>query len=941
MTPYEFVAKWRGNTSTERQSYQQHFLDLCALAGHPTPAELDPENKFFTFEAGAAKQAGGNGFADVWYKGHFAIEYKGPDGNRDKAYAQLLQYRESLENPPLLIVGNTQALTIHTNFTGTAKKVVTVTLDDLLTPEGMQRIRNVFYNQSAFRPDKTAEQVTEDAAAQFGRLATHLAKWGHSPHDVAHYLIRLLFCLFSEDIDLLPKDLFTRMVEAGRRDNGRFNRQVRQLFNAMAEGKDFGLDQIRYFDGGLFDDDTSLDLDSDGIAILQGITQLDWSAIEPAILGTLFTRSLDPSKRSQLGAHYTSKDDILLIVEPVLMAPLRREWAEVKAKALELAQRRQAAQSRAAATRNQNELSSVILGFAQKLATVSVLDPACGSGNFLYVALRLLLELWKEVSIFAGEVGLSQVSPLPGLSPSPEQLYGIEINDYAHELAQATVWIGYLQWLHENGYGFLSEPILKPLDNIKQMDAILAYDADGKPVEPEWPAADVIIGNPPFLGLRRSGKSDIPEAYFHSIQSLYRGRVPGDADLVCYWFERARQMVSEEKVHRAGLLATNSIRGGVNRVVLNRIKTTGDIFLAWSDRPWILDGAAVRISVVGFDDGSETQKQLDGRQVKTINSDLSSAIDITVARPLVENAGIAFLGFAKGGPFDVTEAIAEQMLQQSNLNPNGQQNSNVLRILVNGIDVLRRPRQMWVIDFTGLSLSEAAGYHLPFEYALNKVKPAREKNPEERTRSNWWLFRRPGTDMRNAIAGKERYIVTVLVSKHLLFAYLDKKCLPDGALGVFARDDDYFFGVLHSQLHRLWALRMCTWMGVGNDPRYTPTTTFETFPLPWPPGKEPTDDARVQAIAAAAKELVELRDAWLNPAGLDEKALSKRTLTNLYNERPDWLRAAHSRLDAAVFAAYGWPADLSDEEILARLLALNLERATKGMNAIIVNASHV
>ncbi len=554
MNPQEFVAKWRGNTSTERQVSQEHFLDVCALVGHPSPTALDGEGKFFTFEAGATKQSGGQGWADVWYKGHFAIEYKGPDKSLERAYEQLLQYRESLENPPLLITGNTQEYFIHTNFTNSVKRVVHVTLDDLLTPQGIQHIRSLFYNPEAFRPELTAAQVTEEAATRFAHLAEHLRKWSYAPHDIAHYLIRLLFCLFAEDIGLLPRDLFTKMVDGGRRNPSGFNRQVRQLFNAMAVGDNFGADEIKYFDGGLFDDATVLDMDIDGIRILHGITQLDWSAIEPAIFGTLFTRSLDPAQRAKLGAQYTSKEDILLIVEPVLMAPLRRAWETVKQQATELAQKRDMAPTRAVATRAANEIRSLVEGFAQKLASIRVLDPACGSGNFLYVSLRLLLTLWKEVAIFASEMGLSMLSPLPGLAPSPEQLYGIEINDYAHELAQATVWIGYLQWLHDNGYGFVSEPILKPLDNIKHMDAILAYDADGKPVEPEWPEAEVIVGNPPFLGAARL-RMELGDLCVEHISTLYGSKLPA-CDLVCYWFEKARDHIAMGKASRAGLLAT-------------------------------------------------------------------------------------------------------------------------------------------------------------------------------------------------------------------------------------------------------------------------------------------------------------------------------------------------------------------------------------------------
>ena len=920
MTPQEFVAKWRGSTSTERQAYQQHFIDLCRLVQHPTPAELDPDNKFFTFEAGATKQSGGQGWADVWYKGHFAIEYKGPAGDLDKAYSQLLQYRESLENPPLLIVSNIQSLVIHTNFTGTAKRIVTVTLDDLLTPQGLQQIRNIFYNPEAFRPEKTAAQVTEEAAAQFGRLAAHLARWGYSPHDVAHYLIRLLFCLFSEDIDLLPRELFTRMVESGRRNAGGFNRQVKLLFHAMAEGDYFGEHQIRYFDGGLFDDDTVLDMDGDGINILHGITQLDWSAIEPVILGTLFTRSLDPSKRAQLGAHYTSKDDILLIVEPVLMAPLRREWEAIKAQARDLAQKRSTASTRAVATRIQNELQSLIMGFVREIRAMRVLDPACGSGNFLYIALRLLLDLEKEVSNFCGEVGLQPFFP----EVSPAQLYGIEINNYAHELAQATVWIGYLQWLHENGYGFPGEPILKPLDNIKQMDAILAYNADGKPVEPEWPEAEVVVGNPPFLGDKKM-ISELGEKYVFDLRSLYRQRIPGQSDLVCYWLERARAEISAGAVRRAGLIATNSIRGGLNRQTIERILETGGIFMAWSDRPWVLEGAAVRVSMIGFDNGAETTKVLDGQLVHQIHSDLSYSTDFNSARELDENRYLCFIGMQRNGHFELTDTEANELLRAA-ANSNQMPNSDVIKPWINALDITERPRNMWIIDFgSDTPLEKACKYLEPFHLVETRVKPLRITLRRKSYRERWWLFAEARPGLRKAIAGLHRYIATPLVSKHRVFQWFGTEVVPENLIVVIARSDDYFFGLLHSSPHELWVLRKGTTL--EDRPRYSQATTFMTFPFPWPPGKEPQDDPRVQAIAQAAKELVRQRDAWLNPPGLDEKELDKRTLTNLYNQRPAWLDEAHMRLDAAVFDAYGWPHDLSDEEILARLLALNLERA--------------
>jgi type II restriction/modification system DNA methylase subunit YeeA len=927
MTPHEFVHKWRGSTSTERQVYQQHFLDLCRLVGHPTPAELDPQNQFFTFEAGAAKAGGGQGFADVWYKGHFAVEYKGPHGDLDKAYVQLLQYRESLENPPLLVVSNIQTLVIHTNFTGTAKRVVTIALDDLLTAGGLQALRNLFYNPEAFRPEKTAAQVTEEAAQQFGTLAAHLGAQGHHPHAVAHYLIRLLFCLFAEDIDLLPRELFTRLVERGRRDPQLFNRQIKLLFGAMAEGDAFGEHQIRYFDGGLFDGDVTLPLDAAGLAILHGITQLDWAAIEPAIFGTLFTRSLDPGQRAKLGAQYTSKEDILLIVEPVLMAPLRREWAAVQAEARELAARRSAPNTTGAVrTRLQNELSGRVQGYAQQLASTRVLDPACGSGNFLYVSLGLLLELWKEVSIFAGEVGLSLLSPLPGLAPSPLQLYGIEINDYAHELAQATVWIGYLQWLHANGFGFPEEPILKPLDNIRHMDAILAYDDQGRPIEPEWQAAEVIVGNPPFLGNKRM-RTELGDEYVETLRTLYEHELPGGVDLVAYWLERARQQIGSGRTKRAGLLATQSLRAGANRIVLERIKETGNIFMAWSDRPWIQDGAQVRVSMVGFDDGSEAIYTLDGRQVLEINTNLSANTDVTLALRLAENFGLAFQGPVKVGAFEIDNDLAQEMLSAHN--PSDKLNNDIIKPWMNATDVTRRSRNMWIIDFGEMNIDEASQYEMPFSYVVANVKPERETNNDYQRRTYWWRLGRSGTELKERKFGKNRIIVTPRVAKHRIFIWASADLLPDARLYAITRDDDYFLGILHSRPHEVWSLATSSRHGVGNDPTYNNTTCFETYPFPWPPGQEPHDDPRVHVIAAAAQDLVAQRDAWLNPPGLPEKELAKRTLTNLYNQRPDWLNAAHKRLDAAVFAAYDWPGDLADEEILAQLLKLNFERAGK------------
>jgi len=925
LTPQDFVSKWKRVTAREKQTYQEHFIDLCHLAGHQTPNDYDPTGTRFGFEMGAAKTSGGQGWADVAKLGYFGWEYKAKDADLDKAYEQLLRYREALQNPPLLIVSDINNIIIRTNYTNLPTRTFTLTLDDLLKPENIKILKTVFTNPEQLKPQVTVESVTREAAAHFSRLADNLRKYGSDPQEIAHFLIRLLFCLFAEDIGLLPEKLFPRLLEQTRHNSKDFSEVLRQLFRAMNTGGYFGADKILHFNGGLFDDDRVLPLDSADMDIIADIDALDWAAIEPSIFGTLFERGLDPSKRSQLGAHYTSKDDILLIVEPVLMAPLRREWEGVKDEVRKLKEvEEQERGKRKEGIRK--KISSTLRTFEDKIASIKVLDPACGSGNFLYVALRLLLDLQNEVFNFSDEMGAGR----PYITVTPSQVYGIETNEYAHELAQMTIQIGYIQWLRDNGYGLPSEPILKPAKNILHMDAILAYetlrDSESLRVyEPEWPQADVIIGNPPFLGSIKQ-REELGEKYLSDLTELFKDRIPPKSDFVCYWFEKARQAVTDGKVKRCGLIATQAIRKGLSRTVLDRTKETGDIFMAYSNRPWILDGASVRVSIVCFDDGSEKQKLLDEKPVENINPDLSSLADTTTAKMLLENENIAFPGTKKYGAFDIDSELARKMLADQS-NPNGKQNSNVVKPWVNGSDLVGTRRGMWIIDFgVKTPIEEAAQYQMPFEYVRKNVKPKRDTERIASTRENWWLFERSRPEMRQALDNLSRFVATPVVSKYRVFVWLSHPTIPDAKVTVFSRVDDYFFGVLHSRAHALWSDKKGARHGVGNDLTYNISECFGTFPFPWAPGKEPKDDPRVQAIAGATKELIEQRDRWLNAEGLSDAEKKKRTLTNLYNQRPTWLELAHKKLDEAVFAAYGWKSDLGDEEILEKLLSLNLER---------------
>ncbi len=592
--------------------------------------------------------------------------------------------------------------------------------------------------------------------------------------------------------------------------------------------------------------------------------------------------------------------------------------------------------------------------FLERLRAVRVLDPACGSGNFLYVTLRLLKDL-EQAAIRWGAERLRITGEFPAVDP--HNVLGIEINPYAKELAGVAIWIGHIQWMLDHGYGFPRDPVLQPLDSIELRDAILDYDAEGAPIPATWPEAEFIVGNPPFLGNKRLRLS-LGDDYVDDMYAAWRTTVSTGADLACYWHELARREIAEGRASRAGLLATNSIRGGANRTTLDRVKGSGEIFMAWSDEPWVVEGAAVRVAIVGQDDGSDAERVLDGQPVTAINSNLTSGIDVTRARHLSENEETCFQGDIKGGAFDIPGDTARRMLLEPT-NINGRTNADVVVPSVNGMDMTRRPRDMFIIDFgTAMTEGEAAAYEAPFSHIEASVRPVVEKNREKSHRERWWLHQRPRPEMRSALAPLSRFIGTPRVAKHRLFAWFSAPTLPDSATVAIAREDDYAFGVLHSRAHELWSLRMGTWLGVGNDPRYTPTSTFETFPFPWPldtPEQALTAQQRGQrdAIGEAARALDEARQRWLNPpewvreepdvlpslpprllpADEDaERELRRRTLTNLYNARPAWLSHLHAALDAAVFAAYGWPEaaapdSLSEEELLGRLLGLNLARA--------------
>ena len=1055
MTAAEFKKKWSRYMGKETSAYQSHFDDLCRLLGQPPPNEADPSGtEFFCFQKRVVKDAelfelpetpdvaepAERGFADVWKKGCFAWEYKGKKKNLDEAYKQLLRYRESLLNPPLLVVCDFDRYIVKTNFNGTVQEVHEFTNAEIDRPENLRLLRALFSDPDYLKPQRTTAQVTRDLAVQIAEIAKSLqnresveladAKSRKEVNvaqkknlRIARFLNRIVFCFFAEDTGLLPKNLFTEIAQAGIGDPKLFAETLENLFAVMATGGTFGKDKIRHFNGHLFEEASVFELTEVELRQLADAGEADWQFIEPSIMGTLFERALEPEQRSQLGAHYTSEADIKTLVEPVLMQPFRRDWSKLKG---ELA----AAYAKGKGNAAQRER---LVKFQKQLAEVTVLDPACGSGNFLYVSLQLLLGLEKEVIAFATQLGFA-LKPQVGVP----QLKAIEINPYAYELAQVSVQIGYLQWRRDNGFDNDRTPVLQVLEGFENTDALLrvTYRKEPKNLkeareqeqgfdspfqlkayhERHWPECNIIVSNPPFLGDKLM-RGELGNEYVEELRKIFSGRIPGQSDLCCYWFEKARELIVDGKCQRAGLLATQGIRGGANREVLKRIKESGNIFFAVSDQDWFLDGANVHVSMVGFDNGGEDEHLLNGKKVPDINANLSTAADMTTSRKLSANENQSFLGSCKGGDFDVSEAEALNLLTSQG-NPRQKLNSAVVKPVKNSEDLLQRPADRWIIDTADLSLTAAQLYKKPFAIVEARVKPHRDKNRDKWLRENWWRPQRMRPEMRNQIQPLERFLVTPTTSKHRLFVWLQHPILPDHQLIVFARDDDYFMGVLQSRFHEVWSLAQGTQLREKESGfRYTPTTCFETFPFPLaedlpspvPSAGKPTksdfgwdavmekrfypvkEDAvpyrtsqlatasrqskittHCDAIAEAARELNKLRERWLNPpewtvekilkfpGSLDgpwaryitlesvnkrtglglvryprleprdaacAAQLKDRTLTKLYNERPTWLDLAHRKLDAAVAAAYGFPADLTDDQILEKLLALNLERA--------------
>jgi SAM-dependent methyltransferase len=944
--------------------------------------------------------------------------------NQAEQYARALPPAEGW--PPFLVVVDVgHTIELFSDFTRSGKTYVPfpdplshrIHLADLARPETRARLAAVWTDPLSLDPSRHAAKVTREVAARLALLARSLEAAGHPAADVAGFLMRCLFTMFAEDVRLIPEGGFSALLESLRAQPANFRPMAESLWTTMNTGGFSPIlrETLLRFNGGLFETCDALPLDADQLALLIDAARSDWGAVEPAIFGTLLERALDPVERHKLGAHYTPRAYVERLVMPTIVEPLRDEWAAVQAAAVTL--ERQGKRADAVAE---------LRAFHRRLCAVRVLDPACGSGNFLYVTLEHLKRLEGEVLNLLEELDEAEFQfESEGFNVDPHQLLGLEINPRAAAIADLVLWIGYLQWhFRTRGQTMPRQPVLQKFHNIECRDAVLAYDgveplldADGNPVthwdgrttkthpvtgeevpdetarEPvmrylnprkaEWPEADYVVGNPPFIGTARM-RDALGDGYTEALRATHND-VPESCDFVMYWWNHAANLLrgaalecgghatalaaeaalrpdaaspGRAALRRFGFITTNSLRQTFNRRVLERHMAASDstgpaatplsIVFAIPDHPWVdaADGAAVRIAMTTAEAGehagdllrvlAEVPSSNDaanvslGLQIGRIVSDLTVGADVGAAVPLDSNSLLSSRGVQViGSGFIVTveEAGALGLDRVPGIDKH-------IRPYLNGRDITATPRGVMVIDLFGLSVAEVQErFPEVYQWVRERVKPERDQNNRASYRDNWWIHGEPRRNFRPALDGLPRYIATVETSKHRFFVFLDAAILPDNMLVNIALDDARFLGVLSSRAHVTWALAAG---GTLEDrPRYNKTRCFDPFPFP----------VCTDAQAGRIRELGEALDAHRKR----QQALHPElTITGMYNVLEKLreggvltakektiheqglvsvLRQIHDDLDAAVFDAYGWPATLTDEEILERLVALNHERA--------------
>jgi RNase H-fold protein (predicted Holliday junction resolvase) len=995
----ELAHAWADTNVNERAAFQTWLLRFCEALGVATP---DPPTDSYRFEVPvqAMDREGreSTNFIDCWKSGHFALEAKasGDDRRNDsllrKAFGQVRNYVAyvSGDAPPYLMVLDVpRTLIVWDRWSGAygdfaaGRRIALNTLHE--RPEDIQLLYDIFVDPSVRDPRGKAQVVTREIAAGLAELAAELESRGLDTERVARFLMRCVFSCFAEDVGLLPENLFRRTLETARRsgDHERLAMALTSLWKTMDSGGMFGAELLHRFNGHFFKTVEALPLAARDVDLLIDAAKHDWSRVEPSIFGTLLVRALDPEERHRLGAEYTPRAYIERLVEPTVIEPIRERWTAVQAAALQL---EEAEEKKNRKKKDYSAAVRELRDFHDWMRALSFLDPACGSGNFLYVTMAAVKRIEQEVMNEIARLSHGQ-GGLVLEEVHPRQFHGIEVKPWAREIAELTLWIGYHQfWRETHGGRTPPDPILEDTGTIECRDAVLAWDEivhrperdrpDPTPriVSPitgemipdpnaklpyyeyvgarqaEWPQADFIIGNPPYVGNKRM-RSALGDGYVDALRATYND-LPDSIDLVMYWWWRAARLVETSAAFRAGLITTNSISQPSHQPVVREAASNG-ARIVWTvaDHPWVdtVDGADVRVALTVISSENkqsatwvrvdDTGVQIEIRHVQSLNADLSCHANVVDAAEVVllANRGLASVGFdPQASGFVVSPTEAASLLVDPKY-------AEVVRPYVNGRDLVQRPRGAWIIDFGLMDEASARLFPLAFDIVRDRVRPERISNKRESYRTLWWRFGEPRRSLRDSVANLTSFIASTRVSKHRFFCLLATRVAPDGKIVCIATEDMCILGTLSAQIHIEWALAAGAHLGVGNDPTYNHSRGFNAFPFP-----DPTPDLRAR-IAALAERLDAHRKSAI---ARDERV----TMTGMYNvveklrsgealtpkERAiheiaacGVLRDMHDELDALVAESYGWPWPMEKDEILERLVALHDERVEEESRGVI------
>lgn len=1027
-----FIQRWQGGEGgQERANYVLFLTELCTALGltPPNRSEATTDRNDYAFER-VVHEVGRDGSTshrriDLYKRGAFVLEakqsrqrkggekevpgqedlFKADDRQRgrrgaDRAWDVLMMNaRQQAEDyvrllpahhapPPFVIVCDVgHCFEVYANFRRDGKaydqfpdrQSFRVYLDDLRRPDIRERLATIWRDPLSLDPALSTARVTRQIAERLAAVSKALEANKHPPQEVAMFLMRCLFTMFAEDIGLLPEKSFKGVLERCEAAPDTLSHMVGQLWEAMDTGGfAFAIaEKVRRFNGEFFKSRTVLPLGREEIGELRQAASYDWRDVDPSIFGTLLEQALDPAERQRLGAHYTPRAYVERLVIATVIEPLRDDWRKV----LSTAERHKAA-------KRDRDAIATVRAFHQSLCGVRILDPACGTGNFLYVSLELVKRLEGEVLEALLDLGGEEaLVGLSGHTVDPHQFLGLELNTRAAAIAELVLWIGHLQWHARTKGGLPSEPILRAFRNIEVKDAVvsaevvLARDSRGKPLSttnsegtrnevydykdprrPEWPQAHFIVGNPPFIGKGVQMRTALGQPYLDALRAAHP-RMPKSADFVLYWWDYAADLLTRKGtvLRRFGLVTTNSVTQVLNRRVIERhlrAKKPISIVMAIPDHPWkqAADGAAaVRIAMITAEAGTKEgvlrevirEEAVDSASPVIefrdrhghINPDLSVGLDITKALPLRANDGLASMGPALGGRgFVVTPKQVAQL--------GGDLKSDWLKTLTAGRDITEQHRHRLAIDARQFETEEELRRANPalYQHLKATVYPERKDNNDPKLRKYWWRYRRSNELYFGAVAGLPRFIATVETTKHRVFVFVGKnELLEHGVVGI-GLDDAWHLGVLSSRIHVCWTL--ASGGTLEDRPRYNKDVCFDPFPFP-----DASETAK-DTIRLIAEEIDSLRKRVLSEH-------PELTLTEVYNVLDDLrrgmaptslnaerrhildaglvlvLKELHDKLDTAVATAYGWPADLAEDDILARVVDLNRVRAKEEAEGVV------